>query len=276
MDSSPESRPVAMDRAGPDYWSAVWNEQRPVRRFGQPGRTLIDHARLQLHHMFQEVLVGRVGPGSALIELGCGGSVLLPYFAKEYGLKVFGLDYAPEGCRLAGDILREEGVEASIEVGDIFDPPTDYMQRFDVVFSNGLVEHFNDTSGVFRAVAAFARRGGLVVTLVPNMNGIVGLCQRLLAPEVFSTHLPLTVAQLRLAQERAGLHVESCGLFQNFHLGVVNTGCVRGVKRPLRDFFSLVMKGVTVGVWFGERRGMLGDLRPSTWRSPYIASVART
>src|SRR5689334_3068852 len=41
-----------------------------------------------------------------LLEVGCGSSGWLPYFAKKYNLEVSGIDYSEIGCKLAEENLK--------------------------------------------------------------------------------------------------------------------------------------------------------------------------
>jgi len=56
------------------------------------------------------------------IEIGCGSSGWLPYFAKKYGLLVSGLDYSEVGCRLAEENLKMQNIQyGEIICKDIFE-----------------------------------------------------------------------------------------------------------------------------------------------------------
>ena len=91
-----------------------------------------------------------------------------------------GLDYSDIGCQKSRAILRNEGVEGQIFHGDMFDPPAHLKGKFDVVFSNGLVEHFEDTKKAVSACASFLKPGGMMVTLIPNLSGMLGPLQQIL------------------------------------------------------------------------------------------------
>ena len=41
-----------------------------------------------------------------MLEIGCGASAWLVYFAKEFGYRVEGIDYSELGCELARENLR--------------------------------------------------------------------------------------------------------------------------------------------------------------------------
>ena len=77
-------------------------------------------------------------------------------FAKDLGAEVWGFDFAPAGVSSAQAALRRVGKKGTIVQADLFaeNPiPTDY---FDVVFSGGFIEHFEDTAGVVNRIVRFA------------------------------------------------------------------------------------------------------------------------
>ena len=106
-------------------------------------KTLSNYVARKFHELFTRVLPR--GHNVRLLEVGCARSRWLPYFAAEHGYEVTGLDYSTMGCEQARQILAAAGVEGRIVEGDLFSPPEDLLEAFDVVISFGLVEHFDDT-----------------------------------------------------------------------------------------------------------------------------------
>ena len=86
----------SVDKAGRDYWDRFWTEY-PL----QPAIDLEAASRRRsvwkFHQYFQDVFKGGQTRGKKLLEIGCGGSVLLPYFSKTFGFDVCGVDYSPAG-----------------------------------------------------------------------------------------------------------------------------------------------------------------------------------
>ncbi len=105
---------------------------------------------------------------------------------------------------------------------DLFNPPASLLHRADLVLSIGLVEHFTGTSNCIAALARFVRSGGKLLTIIPNMQGTVGLLQRLIAPSVYKVHVPLSPGDLREAHRRAGLKVERAEYLMATNFGVIN------------------------------------------------------
>jgi cyclopropane fatty-acyl-phospholipid synthase-like methyltransferase len=204
------------DLASRKYWSAVW--QQPGRAAFQPIGSRGRDAR-EMDRFFRAQLRNEP-PRPSLIEIGCGNSSWLPYFALELGCSVSGIDYSDDGCQAARQVLSDAGVEGTIHCADVFDPPADLLARHDVVVSLGLVEHFTDCAGVLAAVARFAKPGGLILTTLPTLAGWVGSAQRWLDRRIYDLHVPLSREHVREAHQRAGLRVESCeySLPLDFHV----------------------------------------------------------
>jgi SAM-dependent methyltransferase len=206
-----------------------------------------------------------------LIEIGCGRSQLLPYFAKRFGLRVSGLDYSAVGCEKARRILERDGVDGEILCADLWEQRKVPTSRYDVVFSFGLVEHFEDTAGIIDALAQFARPGGAVLTLIPNMRGAVGAVQRMLSRDIYDIHVPLSAAALARAHADAGLDLRASGYLLPAHFGVCNPGN-RGAPATFRQLgYRGAIAFSTILLWIHER---CVRLPASELMSPYAFVLA--
>jgi SAM-dependent methyltransferase len=223
-----------------------------------------------MHSHFEDVLAPLQGRQARLIELGCAQSKWLPYFARHWRFHVAGLDTSELGCQRAREMLAAAGVSGAIQRGDMFHPPPQMRDCFDVVLSIGLVEHFTETTSAVAACAAFAKPGGIVLTIIPNMNGIVGLLQRTLDRSVYDLHVPLDVDLLAAAHVNAGLSVSRCEYLLSANFAVVNHPGLR--PRVVNTLVRSALIGGTGVVWTAERFGF--EVPPSRRMSPYVSCVA--
>jgi SAM-dependent methyltransferase len=161
------------------YWEENW------RGRGRPERL-----RLYRDVDFETVRLLRRAAGNGrvrVLELGAGGSRVLPYLARNFGFEVFGADFSLSGCRLLRANLAWQRAAPNVVCEDLFQsalPPG----AFDLVFSAGLIEHFDDTRGVIAEHLRLVKPGGRVVLIVPNLQGIHGKIVHRLAPQVWSRH----------------------------------------------------------------------------------------
>ncbi len=261
--------PEVEDKAGRAHWDAAWLRDTPAP-VDADDRRLRNHVNLRLVRLLDGLLPRPARPGMMLVEAGCGGSAWLPLFATRYGHKVAGVDFSETGCGLARATLERAGVPGRIVRADLFDPPAELAACADVVFSQGLAEHFTPTSALTRRLAWLLKPGGLAVTLVPNMRGLTGLLQRVCDRRVFDLHVPLTPSALADAHVEAGLTPVASGWLGTLNLGVVNlAGLPRVVGRPLSKAFA----AVSMAVWALERT--LGAELPGRLNSPVAYCAAR-
>jgi len=85
--------------------------------------------------------VKRLYPGDALsglsiAEIGCGTGNNLLFFASE-GCRVSGLDYSATALTVAGDMLEQHGLEASLTTGDASKPLPWKDESFDILLDRG-------------------------------------------------------------------------------------------------------------------------------------------
>src|ERR1700685_3792518 len=79
------------DIASLSHWESVW--QRAGRA---PGFSALNYYDFRLARMFQPL----VPPGARVVEIGCGGSRWIKYFAGKLQRETWGIDYSPEGLAI--------------------------------------------------------------------------------------------------------------------------------------------------------------------------------
>jgi 2-polyprenyl-3-methyl-5-hydroxy-6-metoxy-1,4-benzoquinol methylase len=184
------------------FWERYWG------RFALPDA--IDERR-----SFDRALAAglrRIASGATgeAIEIGCAPGRWLAFLAREFGVRVSGIEYTPDGVAATRRNLELLGVNnANIQEADFLS--TTPTAGYDVVLSLGFIEHFTDVETVFRLHADWARPGGQVIIGVPNFRGIHGLLQRALDRDVLALHNLTIMDTDRLASlgSASGLVTES-------------------------------------------------------------------
>lgn len=126
-----------LDLAGIGYWDRNWASQHPPIIIDY---NFIYHPYL-LDKFFKKYL--SFNGEYKFLKIGCGCGAWLVYFNRVFGYKVYGVDYSNKACELSRNNLRTNKAEGAILKEGIFMAGLK-KESFDVVFSSGFVEHFND------------------------------------------------------------------------------------------------------------------------------------
>ena len=97
---------------------------------------------------------------SKIMEVGCGTGYFLRWLKKRGYRNLYGLDYV-EGLLAQ---LGQQGVQTIH--ASFFDYTVPPEERFDLVFSDGVFEHFIDPVPALKKVSALTKH--LLVTIVPR------------------------------------------------------------------------------------------------------------
>jgi SAM-dependent methyltransferase len=201
-----------MDLAGKEFWGEFWRRQ-DGRRFA---------GLSYFHRRTSKLLTRYAQKGCQACEIGCGASMWMPVLAK-CGVDVWGIDYSEAGIELARVNLDRAGVKAHLITADVRDNDALRPGAFDVIFSLGFIEHFDDPQTVLSGIARALRPGGAMITLVPNFSSGWGVLQRWVDDDLFRLHTVYTCGALDEVHSRAGLEpLAAARFFGGFGPLVVN------------------------------------------------------
>ena len=207
------------------YWEKNWwagarpQRLRLYRDFDfETVRLLGDAGRLQGSQGHFPQGESRTKP-SRVLEIGGGGSRVLPYLGLKFGFELCGTDFSLSGCRLLHANLALVGIPGSVVCEDLFQSSL-RGESFDLVYSSGLIEHFEDTVAVVREHLRLVKRGGRLVLIVPNLLGLQGKLIDRLAPALWKIHKFLGPADLASVLESLGLGEIRAGYLGSFFLHV--------------------------------------------------------
>ena len=102
------------------------------------------------------------------LDAGCGSGFFAQYFC-QMGMKTAALDYSDKALEIAKAKTRGQ---AKIFKKDLLSLslPEEIEERFDFIFSDGLLEHFprTDQDKIFRNFYSLLTDNGVLITFVPN------------------------------------------------------------------------------------------------------------
>lgn len=219
------------------YWdSTYWGSARPQRlKFLYRD---MDYEFVRLLRRYGQ------GSGTKTLELGAGGSRMLPYLERKFQYQTLGTDFSLVGCRLlqanyslagsTGRVICEDLFSSSLKAGS-----------FDLIFSFGLIEHFDETRAALEAHLRLLRPGGALVVTVPNLVGLYGHLMKRLAASLWARHKTLTRKDLRGYLTSLGLEGVVTGYLGSFYAHLGTDADWTGVQRwpqPLRFLLPLMTR----------------------------------
>jgi cyclopropane fatty-acyl-phospholipid synthase-like methyltransferase len=219
-----------------------------------------------------ECIGGLIEERTRVLEIGAGNSAILTHLARHHGQRASftGLDYSERGCAMLARRAQSEGVQVEIIQRDLFAEPPAELTRFDLVYSVGVVEHFEDLGAVLAAKRRFLAPRGRMLTIIPNMAGILGTLTRRYNRRVYDAHVPHTMRSFLQGHAAAGLQVRTSGYLCSSNFGVLSS-CFAGTSDPGWTTY-LWLTRLTKGLWFLE--SAIGELPHSQLLSPYLFAVA--
>ena len=252
------------------YWEKVWiSTECPSMSYPEI-ISIRNHGKNEFHRFFSKHLAD-IPSGASIIEFGCAQSTWLPYFARMHGLEVAGLDYSTLGCERARAILARENIDGLIIERDLFLPPSKDDLLFNVGISFGVIEHFEDPSIPLKAMSRYLKPGGLLLTIVPNMTGIVGSFQKYLNQSIYEIHQLVDAASMSNYHSIAGFDPLAVEYLLPFGLTVANPG---SKMQLFNKFLFQLAKIITVTFW-GIDRITCRALPRTKYFSPYVICIAK-
>ncbi|HKY33166.1 MAG TPA: class I SAM-dependent methyltransferase [Candidatus Polarisedimenticolia bacterium] len=215
---------------------------------------------------------GGISPGRRVMELGCGGSPWLPFLAVARGADVTGLELEPHAAELARANLLGAGARGTILCRDAFARWPDLEGRFDLVFSMGVMEHFDDVEVRLAAAGRYLRPGGRILTTVPNLQGINWTLQRLGDLRTLRAHVVHGRRSLRAAHEAAGFDTIAAG-YSGFYDGFLTSSASSTPARRRVHAALCRLTSLAAAAWIRAGRGALAPEAP--WWSAHVFCAGR-
>jgi SAM-dependent methyltransferase len=163
----------------PDWWDAYWQGLELPAEVHKGDGGVID-AILDVFDRF-------VPPRGEALEIGGSSGRYLVYLYRKHGTRPLVLESSPVGHAAAERNFELLDIPGRAVLGDMFDDNLE-IEPVDIVYSLGLIEHFDDTEAVARAHLRHLKPGGTLIMGAPNLGGVNAPLYRRLSPSVFESH----------------------------------------------------------------------------------------
>ena len=110
-----------------------------------------------------------VGPGTRVLDVGCGGGILSESMAKS-GAAVTGIDLADKSLKVARLHGLESGVQVEYRKVPVEELAAERPGHYDVVTCMEMLEHVPDPASIVRACSTLVKPGGWVFFSTLNRN----------------------------------------------------------------------------------------------------------
>ncbi len=149
---------IGLERSQEKEWDLVWKKRNIAS-------DIVDFGRKIYTYFFRRVLKRYLSKNDEMLELGCGTSLLSISLAPCVK-KIVGLDISQASLDISKKNANAKGVKnMEFVIGDCKN--VQYENKFDFVWSNGLIEHFEDPESVVREHFKTVKKGGAVLIAVP-------------------------------------------------------------------------------------------------------------
>ena len=159
------------------FWEKYWRSKKITRYI---------HENYPFYDLFQRELGGK--KYKTMVEIGGFPGYYAIYFHKFWKYKTTLLDYVVDlniiNKLLESNKLDKEKIDIVKEDFNKYNR----TKKYDVVFSLGFIEHFEDTEQILKKHWRMVNKGGKMIIGIPNFLGINGIYQLLFDPSNLNIH----------------------------------------------------------------------------------------
>jgi 2-polyprenyl-3-methyl-5-hydroxy-6-metoxy-1,4-benzoquinol methylase len=118
-----------------------------------------------------------------ILELGCGSGILSLWLVKHYGGEVTLVDYSKKSLEFTKELYKNNNI--NVETMNVNILHLKLRREFDLVHSQGLIEHFKGTTQdiVIKKHQEFLKKNGIVLITAPRPSFVYKIRRR--AVELF-------------------------------------------------------------------------------------------
>ena len=249
-----------------DYWDEYWRQRESDAV--EIKRTKKDLSINILLDVFDRFLP--VNENFHVLEIGGAPGQYLAYMHKKFKYHAHSLDYSKRGNEQTIKNLSSMGIKAVVYEKDIFaDNFSDGLPKFDVVYSLGFIEHFENFTEAVKRHIDLLKPGGILMIGVPNLGGVYKYSLRYTAPKHLAMHNlnAMNISNWKNFESEFGL----IPVFNNYITGFEPLIMKKvEIKNFLTSFFSFIIKALMI--IFSFRFSFLRKFNSRFW-SGYLIGI---
>jgi len=166
------------------HWSQEWDliELNEIERRASPRPSTLFSSYKE--YLFWDVLfdhyIPKVDEATAL-EIGSAPGDFLVRLNERYGYTPYGIEWTQRGVELNRQLFQLHNIDPDNVISADFlseEIQQAYKERFNLVISNGFIEHFDKPRDIVDKHSNLVKKGGLLIVIIPNMSGANGLVRQ--------------------------------------------------------------------------------------------------
>lgn len=218
------------------YWDSIYDgivtPQTKSQSFLYRVKNAIKHSTRDYSNVvLWEVLCKKYLPHNSeykVLEVGCAPGKYLIYFNTAFGYQPYGVEYSEKGVEITKENLKKSQLDPSgVIYADFFD--TEFQKNnaglYDVVFSRGFIEHFDDVKHVVDLHSNLVKKDGYIVIMIPNLSGINKVLAQFLNKTSYDLHNTsiMNIKSFTALFPDTDFHHLYCNYLGLFSFGLFNT-----------------------------------------------------
>lgn len=170
-----------------EFWENYWKTHKSAK-VDEVNRSTASLTVKAILDIFDKYLP--VDENLSALEIGGSPGRYLIYMAKHFKYNLHSLDYSKVGNEQTGKNLANADLLIEIYEKDLISENFNKdLPLFDIVYSLGFIEHFEDLNLVVRKHIELLKSGGILLLGVPNLNGFFYRSfLKKTAPEILKIH----------------------------------------------------------------------------------------
>jgi SAM-dependent methyltransferase len=247
---------MANELTDQQFWTNYWESKTDLA---------IEIDKNYLFHKQLETIIKRDKINTA-IELGGFPGYYTIFLKKYFGVNSTLFDYF-----VHADILKKVLAKNQLSIDEISVIESDLFtyqpaNKYDLVLSCGLIEHFQDTKDIIKRHIQFLKPGGTLFITLPNFRSVNGWVQRNFDLENYEKHNIncMDPALLSTICTELGLKVRQAGYWGRYSVWLEN-----------KSQKSILTKAFIKTIWFAGKIATKIIPIESKLLSPYIVIEAK-